>query len=83
MRWLRSPRGKPRSRRFAGSWPKAQLTPVLSSRRKASPGAHLFISNYDTYNYVAITCALGLEIVWNPSCMIPRIPGIKLVCIGR
>ena len=34
------PQGKPRSRRFAGSWPKAYLTPVLSSRRKASPGAH-------------------------------------------
>ena len=25
--------------------------------------------------YVALTCALGLGIVWNPSCMIPRFPG--------
>ena len=76
-RWLRShrsPRGKPRSRRFAGSWPKAQLTPVLSSRRKASPGAHPTILNYDTYIYASITCALGLGIVWNPSYMIPRFP---------
>jgi len=29
--------------------PKARLTPVLSSRRKASPGAHPSILNYDTY----------------------------------
>ena len=62
-----------------GSWgsrPKAPLTPVLSSRRKASPGAHPFIPNYDTYNYVSITCALGLGIVCNPSCMIPRFPRV-------
>ena len=57
------PQGKPHSRRIVGSRPKAPLTPVLSSRRKASPGAHSFISNYDTYIYVAITCALGLGIV--------------------
>ena len=56
-RWLRSHRsrrGKPRSRRIVGSRPKAHLTLVLSSRRKANPGAHPFISNYDTYIYVAI-----------------------------
>ena len=56
-RWLqshRSRRGKPCSRRAARSQPKAQLTPVLSSRRKVSPGAHPFNSNYDTYIYVAI-----------------------------
>ena len=60
--------------------PKAKFTPVLSSRRKASPGAHPFISNYDTYIYVAITCALGLGIYWNPSCMIPRFPRVVLIC---
>ena len=26
--------------------------------------------------YVSITCALGLGIVWNPSCMIPRFPWV-------
>ena len=39
------PQGQAPQRRFAGSRPKAQLTPVLSSRRKASPGAHPTISN--------------------------------------
>ena len=73
------PQGKPRRRRFVGSRPKAQLTPVLSSRCKASPGAHPFISNYDTYIYASITCALGLGFVWNPSCMIPRFPRVILV----
>ena len=41
-RWLRSHRsrkGKPRSRRFVGRRPKAQLTLALSSSLKASPGA--------------------------------------------
>ena len=42
------PRGKPRSRRFARSRQKAQLTLVLSNRLKASSGAHPTISNYDT-----------------------------------
>ena len=34
----------------------------------------LLFLNYDTYIYASITCALGLEIVWNPRCMIPRFP---------
>jgi len=29
--------------------PKGRLAPVLSSRRKASPGAYPSILNYDTY----------------------------------
>ena len=60
------------SRRIVSTRPKAQPSPVSSSSPKASPGAHPIILNYDTYIYVSITCALGLEIVWNPSCMIPR-----------
>ena len=43
------PRGQPRRRRFAESRPKAQLTLVLSSRRKASPGAQPINLNYDIY----------------------------------
>ena len=55
--------------------PKALIALTLTQcYPQASPGAHPFISNYDTYIYVAITCALGLGIVWNPSCMIPRFP---------
>jgi len=46
------PQGKPHSRRFVWSRPKARLTPVLSSRHKASPGAHPSILNYDTYIYM-------------------------------
>ena len=47
-------------------------------RRKASPGAYLFISNYDTYIYVSTTCELGSGFVWNPSFMIPRFPRVIL-----
>jgi len=43
------PQWQARSRMIVGSRPKAPLTPVLSSRHKASPGAHPTISNYDTY----------------------------------
>ena len=58
-RWLRSHRsrrGKPHSRRFVGSWPKAQLTLLLSSRRKASPGAQSINLNYDTYICIYYLC---------------------------
>ena len=68
------PQGQACKRRIVRSRPKAQFTLALSSRRKASPGAHPTILNYDTYIYVSITCALGLGIVWNPSCMISRFP---------
>ena len=50
------PQGQPRRRRFTGSRPKAQLTPVLSSRRKASPGATPIISNYNTYICLYYLC---------------------------
>ena len=46
------PQGQAPSRRVAKSRPKAHLTLVLSSRLKASPGAHPTISNYDTYIYL-------------------------------
>ena len=51
----------------------AQLTPVLSSRQKVSPGACPIILNYDTYiciYYLCITFRSGLD----PSCMITRFP---------
>ena len=52
----------------------AQFTLALSSRRKASPGACPIIFKIMTPIYVSINCALGLEIAWNPSCMISRFP---------
>ena len=39
-----------------GGRPKAQLTLVLSSRLKASPGAHPIILNYDTYICLYYLC---------------------------
>ena len=50
------------------------------------PGKPRCISYYFkfmTLIYISITCALGLGIVWNSSCMIPRFLGVILVCIGR
>ena len=43
------PLGRPSRRRGVRLRPKAHLTLALSSRLKASPGAHPTISNYDTY----------------------------------
>ena len=68
------PRGKPRSRRVARDRPKAHLTLVLSSRRKASPGACPITFKFMTPTYVSNTCAVGSGIGWNPSCMILRFP---------
>ena len=44
---------------------------------------HILLFQIMTPIYVSIICALGLGIVWNPSCMIPRFPWIILVCIWR
>ena len=54
----------PAGRRIVRSRPKAQFTLALSSRRKASPGAHPIILNYDTYirnYYLCIRFRNGLE----------------------
>ena len=75
------PQGQAPQQEVRGELPKAQLTLVLSSRLKASPGAHPTILIYDSL-YVSITCALRSRVVWNHSCMIPRFPGVILVCIG-
>ena len=50
------PQGKPCSKRIVRSRPKAQFTLALSSRRKASPGAHPIILNYDTYIHNYYLC---------------------------
>jgi len=42
------PQGPAPQQEVRGEWPKAQLTPVSSSRRKASPGACPIILNYDS-----------------------------------
>jgi len=47
------------------------------------PRCTYYYFKFMTTIYVSITCALGLGIVWNSSCMIPRFPEVILVCIGR
>ena len=44
---------------------------------------HILLFQFMKSIYVSITCALGLGIIWNSSCMIPRFPVVILVCIGR
>ena len=48
------------------------IHPSVEQQTQSKHRCTSFISNYDTYDYVSITCALDLEIIWNPSCMIPR-----------
>ena len=58
------PQGPAPQEEVRGSRPKAQLTLVLSSRRKANPGATPIISNYNTYiclYYLCIRCRNFLE----------------------
>ena len=50
------------------------LTLALCSRRKASSGACPITFKFMTPTYVFNTCAVGLGIGWNPSCMILRFP---------
>ena len=46
------------------------------------PRCTSYYFKFMTHIYVSNTCALGLGIVWNSTCMIPRFPGVILVCIG-
>ena len=51
--------------------------PSHSSTEKQTQGKPRCTSYYFKFmtpKYVSITCALDLGIIWNPSCMIPRIP---------
>ena len=51
--------------------------PVDPSAEQQTQGKSWCTSYYFKFitpKYVSITCGLGLEIVWNPSCMIPRFP---------
>ena len=48
------PQGSAPQEEVRGESAQGPLTPVLSSRRKASPGAHPSILNYDAYVYVLL-----------------------------
>ena len=63
----------------------AQGPPNSSSEQQpeGKPRGMPYYFKFMTPIYVFITCALGLTIVWNSSCMIPRFPIVILVCIGR
>ena len=40
--------------------------PSVEQQTQGKPRCTSFISNYDTYDYVSITCALGLGNCWEP-----------------
>ena len=40
--------------------------PSVEQQTQDKPRCTSFISNYDTYDYVSITCALGLGNCWEP-----------------
>ena len=57
--------------------------PSSEQQPEGKPRCMPYYFKFMTPIYVFITCALGLTIVWNSSCMIPRFPEVILVCIGR
>ena len=56
--------------------------PSSEQQPEGKPRCMPYYFKFMTPIYIFITCALGLGIFWNPSCMIPRFPGVILVCIG-
>ena len=52
-------------------------TNLVLTRRQAP--VHILLLQIMTPIYVSNNCVLGLGIVWNPSCMIPRFPRVILV----
>ena len=48
--------------------------PSVEQQTQGKPRCTSYYFKYMTPKYVSITCELDLGIIWNPSCMIPRIP---------
>ena len=61
-------------KKFVKTRPKAASNTNLA-QQKGKPWCTSYYFKFMTPIYVSITCALGLGIVWNSSCMIPRFPG--------
>ena len=59
------------------------VDPSSEQQPEGKPRCMPYYFKFMTPIHVSITCALGLGIVWNSSCMIPRFSGVILVCIGR
>ena len=68
------PQGQAPQEEVRGESAQGPANPSVVQQTQGKPRCTSFISTYDTYIYVSITCALGSGIVWNPSCMIPRFP---------
>ena len=58
------------------------VDPSSEQQPEGKPRCMPYYFKFMTPIHVSITCALGLGIVWNSSCMIPRLPGVILVFIG-
>ena len=50
------------------------VDPGVEQQTQGNPRCTSYYFKFMTPKYVSITCALDLEIIWNPSCMIPRFP---------
>ena len=48
------------------------VDPGVEQQTQGKPRCTYYYFKFMTPKYVSITCALGLGIVWNLSCMIPR-----------
>ena len=57
--------------------------PSFEQQPEGKPRCMPYYFKFMTPIYIFITCALGLGIFWNPSCMIPRFSRVILVCIRR
>ena len=57
--------------------------PSTQQQPEGKPRGMPYYFKFMTPIYIFITCALGLGIFWNPSCMIPRFSRVILVCIRR
>ena len=48
--------------------------PSVGQQTQGKPRCMPYYFKFMTPIYVYITCALGLRVVWNPSCMTPKFP---------
>ena len=60
------PQGPAPQQEVRGESAQGPTHPSAEQQIQGKPRCTSFISNYDTYDYVSITCALGLGNCWEP-----------------
>ena len=68
------PQGPAPQEEVRGESAQGPTHPSVEQQTQGKPWCMSYYFKFMTPIYISITCALGLGVVWNPSCMTPRFP---------